>query len=159
MWVAQADDALGVSAALAAQIPEWRRGPVRHSRRTLVRQRVRQIACGYEDQDDADTLRTDPLLQLACGRAPESGTDLASQPTRSRRENAVGGRTCYRLGQARLAIYLQERERRADGQAAGGRTGGGRTDRRQADGQAAGGRTGADPRAAGPGRHRRPDAW
>jgi hypothetical protein len=117
IWAVQADDALGLSAALATQIPEWRRGPVRHSRRTLVRQRVLQIACGYEDQDDADTLRTDPLLKLACGRAPESGADLASQPTLSRLENAVGWRTCYRLGQALLAIYLQERERLAGGHA------------------------------------------
>ena len=54
---------LGLCDALAAQVPEWRCGPVRHSLTTLVQQqRVFQIACGYEDQNDADTLRTDPLL-------------------------------------------------------------------------------------------------
>jgi hypothetical protein len=36
---------------------------------------VFQIACGYEDQDDADTLRSDPLLKLVCGR-DEAWTDL-----------------------------------------------------------------------------------
>ena len=46
---------------------------MRHTLETLVRQRVFQIACGYEDQDDADTLRTDPLLKLVCGRLPETG--------------------------------------------------------------------------------------
>lgn len=110
-WLAQADDDLGLCAAFARLIPEWRRGPVRHSLETLVRQRVFQIACGYEDQDDADTLRTDPLLKLVCGRLPESSADLASQPTLSRLENAVDRRTCYRLALALLEIYLQERER------------------------------------------------
>jgi hypothetical protein len=110
-WLAEADDGLGLCAALAACIPEWRRGPVRHRLATLVRQRVFQIACGYEDQDDADTLRTDPLLKLVCGRLPESGGDLASQPTLSRLENAVDRRACYRLAQALVAVYLRERER------------------------------------------------
>ena len=78
---------------------------------TLVRQRVFQIACGYEDQDDADTLRTDPLLKLVCGRLPETGRDLASQPTLSRLENAVDRKSCYRLAMALGELYLRERER------------------------------------------------
>src|ERR687885_1254510 len=99
-WLAEADRALGLCAALAACVPDWRRGPVRHALATLVRQRVYQIACGYADQDDADTLRGDPLLKLVCGRRPESGADLASQPTLSRLENAVDRSACYRLAQA-----------------------------------------------------------
>jgi hypothetical protein len=77
-WLAEADAALGLCDALAACIPEWRRGPVRHWLATLIRQRVYQIACGYEDQDDADTLRGDPLLKLVCGRLPDTDADLAS---------------------------------------------------------------------------------
>ncbi len=110
-WLAEAEAALGLCAAFAACVPEWRRGKVRHSLETLVRQRVFQIACGYEDQDDADTLRTDPLLKLACGRLPETGADLASQPTLSRLENAVDRPTCYRLAVALVETYLRERER------------------------------------------------
>jgi hypothetical protein len=108
-WLGEADTVLGVCAALAAVIPEWRRGPVRHALETLVRQRVFQIACGYEDQDDADALRTDPLLKLVCGRRPESGPALASQPTLSRLENAVSATTCYRLALALARLYLHER--------------------------------------------------
>lgn len=67
------------------------------------------IACGYEDQDDADTLRTDPLLKLVCGRLPNEA-DLASQPTLSRLENAVDAKACYRLAVALVRLYLQERE-------------------------------------------------
>jgi hypothetical protein len=110
-WVAQAEAALGVCAALAAGVPEWRRGPVRHSLETLVRQRVFQIACGYADQDDADSLRTDPLLKLACGRRPESGPDLASQPTVSRLENAVDRHAVERLAAALADLYIRERGR------------------------------------------------
>jgi Transposase DDE domain group 1 len=108
-WLAEADSRLGLCAALAEQIPEWRRGPVRHSLETLVRQRVLQIACGYEDQNDAATLRRDPLLKLVCGRLPAEA-DLASQPTLSRLENAVDARACYRLAAALVQVYLQQRE-------------------------------------------------
>src|SRR5215831_1494016 len=116
IWLAQADDRLGLSAAFAAQVRDWRRGPVRHPLALLLRQRLLQIACGYEDQDDADTLRYDPLLKAVCGRPPhEPSADLASQPTLSRLENAVDRRACYRLAHALVAIYLQERERAVGG--------------------------------------------
>src|SRR5215216_7661455 len=110
-WLEQADATLGLCAAFAAAIPEWRHGPVRHSRETLVHQRAFQIACGYEDQDDADFLRTDPLLKLVCGQLPETGPDLASQPTFSRLENAVDRRACYRLAVALGELYVRQRER------------------------------------------------
>jgi len=110
-WLLEADAHLGLCKALATVVPEWRRGPVRHSLETLVRQRVFQIACGYQDHNDADTLRHDPLLKLVCGRLPEGGPDLASQPTLSRLENAVNASACYRLALALFECYLRERER------------------------------------------------
>ena len=110
-WVSEADRALGLCDRLAACIPERRRRPVRHSLATLVRQRVYQIACGYEDQDDADPLRSDPLLKLACGRRPVSGADLASQPTFSRLENAVDRHAIEALATALVDVYIRERGR------------------------------------------------
>ncbi len=109
-WVAEADQALGLCAALAAVVPEYRRRRGRHTRLDLLRQRIYQIAAGYEDQNDADTLRSDPLLKLVCGRLPESDPDLASQPTFSRLENAFSARDCYRLAEALGEVYLRERE-------------------------------------------------
>jgi hypothetical protein len=109
-WLSEADAALGLCAALAAQLPDWRTGPVTHSLEQLIRQRVFQIACGYEDQNDATTLRSDPLLKLVCGRLPDEAS-LASQPTLSRLENAVDAKGCYRLAQALVQLYLQERGR------------------------------------------------
>lgn len=111
-WLADADMALGLTATLAAEIPDWRTRRGRHDLRTLLAQRVYQIACGYADQNDADQLRTDPLLKQVCGRLPVTGADLASQPTLSRLENAVGARACYRLAAALGEVYLRERERK-----------------------------------------------
>lgn len=107
--IAQVDTQLGLCEVLARHVPEWRRGQVKHSLLELVRQWVYQIACGYEDQDDSDHLRADPLLKLVCGRLPESGADLASQPTMSRLENAVTATACYRMAQALGEVYIRER--------------------------------------------------
>ncbi len=74
------------------------------------KQRVFQIACGYEDQNDADSLRDDPLLKLVCGRLPESGPALAGQSTFSRLENSVDRRACRHLAHALLEVYLVARE-------------------------------------------------
>ncbi len=111
-WLAKEDEKLGVCEALAEHVPEWRRGKVSHSLLALVRQRVFQIACGYEDQDDADSLRFDPLLKLACGRLPETGEDLASQPTMSRLENAATARACHRMALAMGELYVRQRGQR-----------------------------------------------
>ena len=77
----------------------------------LVRQRVLQIACGYEDQNDSDTLRSDPLLKLICGSLPETDGNLASQPTISRLENAPDARSCLRIAEALGELYLRERSK------------------------------------------------
>jgi hypothetical protein len=109
VWLAEADSELGLCEAISEHVPEWRKRRGRHSLESLVRQRVFQIACGYEDQDDADFLREDPLLKLSCGSLPQSGADLASQPTLSRLENAATRRSCHRIAEALFELYLSER--------------------------------------------------
>ena len=112
VWLSEVDQALGICEALAACVPDWRHGPVLHSLPTLVRQRIFQIACGYADQNDATTLRSDPLLKAVCGRLPESSPDLASQPTLSRLENAVDRHACEAMAEVLVAMYIRERQRR-----------------------------------------------
>jgi len=73
---------------------------------------VYAIACGYPDADDLDDLSCDPAFKLACGRLPESGDDLASQPTVSRWENAPDMRTLLRLGYAMIDLWCQGYRRR-----------------------------------------------
>ena len=109
VWLAEADSELGLCEAISEHVPEWRKRRGRHSLESLVRQRVFQMACGYEDQDDADFLREDPLLKLSCGSLPQSGAELASQPTLSRLENAATRRSCHRIAEALFELYLSER--------------------------------------------------
>ena len=85
MLLAKAERRLGIADQLARVIPD-RRDPTRveHSLADMLRARIFAIACGYEDADDLDHLRFDPAFKLACGRLPDTGRDLCSQPTLSR---------------------------------------------------------------------------
>ena len=74
--------------SFAECLTEGRRDP-EHSLLSMVRQRIYGILAGYEDQNDHDTLRYDPVFQLVCDRVPGAGQETASQPTLSRFENAV----------------------------------------------------------------------
>jgi len=99
--VGAADGKLGLTAALAGVIPERRQaGKIAHPLVELLRTRVYAIAQGYEDANDLDRLREDPALKTACGRLPETGAALASQPTVSRLENRLEQGDLIRMGKA-----------------------------------------------------------
>jgi Transposase DDE domain group 1 len=89
LLVREAERELGVCRRLADAMPD-RRDPdrIRHAMFEMVMARAAAIACGYEDANDLDRLRHDPLMKLAVGRCPESGAALASQSTITRLENA-----------------------------------------------------------------------
>lgn len=92
------DDQLGLTSTLAELLPDTRDpNRVVHPRHEQLRQRVFQIALGYEDCNDADRLRCDPLLKTVCDREPNDAVDLSSQPTLSRFENAISGSRIGRL--------------------------------------------------------------
>src|SRR6476620_12427916 len=78
---------LGLADRLAACVKDPR-APERvvHWLAEMIRFRMLMIAAGYEDGNDADSLRADPMLQLAMDRLPEHG-ELCSQSTVSRTEN------------------------------------------------------------------------
>jgi hypothetical protein len=86
---------------LARCFPD-RRDPARitHTLADMIRARIFAISCGYEDADDLDFLRADPVFKLACGRLPDTGRDLCSQPTLSRLENALSLKDAIRLSYA-----------------------------------------------------------
>jgi len=98
MLLAMAERRLGLADKLARVFPD-RRDPTRvlHSLVDMFRSRMFAICCGYEDADDLDHLRSDPAFKLACGRLPDTGRDLCSQPTLSRLENAPRLRDVIRL--------------------------------------------------------------
>ena len=112
MLLALAERRIGIADRLAAEITD-RRDPARivHALSDILRARILAIACGYEDADDLDHLRSDPALKLACGHLPDSGRDLCSQPTMSRWENAPSLREVIGLMRAMVALYCASYDR------------------------------------------------
>ncbi len=106
------DERLGLTAALAECLPDRRQqSKVEHSVHDLVRQRVYGIACGYEDCNDTARVGADPVQKLLVDRDPTGDTVLASQPTLSRFENALGPKALMRMGEV-LAEKVIERHRK-----------------------------------------------
>ena len=57
---------------------------VEHSVATLVRQRIFAIALGYEDLNDHETLRHDPLMAVLAGKLEARRADCAAWPANRR---------------------------------------------------------------------------
>lgn len=90
----QIDEKLGLTRSLAACVSDARDAhKVVHTRHEQLQQRVFQIALGWEDCNDADWLRHDPLWKTVCGRTPKDPAGLSSQPTLSRFENSLSARS------------------------------------------------------------------
>ena len=112
MLLAAAERRLGIVDKLAALIADPRDPAlVTHSIADILRARILAIACGYEDGNDLDHLRGDPGFKLACGRLPDSGKDLCSQPTVSRWENAPDRHEVAALSYAMIDIYCASHAR------------------------------------------------
>jgi hypothetical protein len=106
LLLAAAERRLAIAERLAGLIADPRNPLcITHSVADILRARMLAIACGYEDADDLDHLRTDPGFKLACGRLPDSGADLCSQPTVSRWENAPTRREVVRMSYAMIDLY------------------------------------------------------
>jgi hypothetical protein len=106
MLLLQAERRLGLAERLVVVIADERDASrVTHRLIEILRARIFAIACGYEDADDLDRLRCDAAFKLACGRLPDSGTDLCLQPTVSRWENAPSLRDPIRLMRVTVDLY------------------------------------------------------
>ena len=80
---------------------------ITHTVVDVLRSRILAIACGYPDGNDFNFLRSDPAFKLACGRLPDTGANLCSQPTVSRWENAPTLREIIRLTYALVDIWCR----------------------------------------------------
>ena len=95
--IAQFDEHLGWTRQFASALTDPRQTTsVHHDLLSMVRQRIFGILADYEDQNDHDTLRFDPVFKLIAGRLP-TDRNLASQPTLSRFENAISISDLWRL--------------------------------------------------------------
>src|SRR6202140_4018792 len=101
----EVENRLGIAQRLAACIDDPRAPEkVTHSLDEIIRFRMLMIAAGYEDGNDADALRRDPMFKLAMERLP-SNDELCSQSTISRLENLPDVRALLRLGRALIEQY------------------------------------------------------
>lgn len=105
--VRQFDQRIRLTEQFAAAI-EDRRHPTftEQSVPTMVRQRIYGILADYEDQNDHDTLRSDPVFKIIADRLPDD-PDLSSQPTLSRFENAVSIPDLWRLRDVLVDLFIQ----------------------------------------------------
>lgn len=85
-----ADRRYSLIEALASCVQDDRQaGKVEPPLEELLAQRIFGIACGYADANDSARLATDPIHKILLDRDPVDGSNLASQPTLSRFENAA----------------------------------------------------------------------
>jgi hypothetical protein len=108
LLLALADQSSNLAARLAAVVEDARcPDRIKHSLLALFQQRIYQITLGYEDGNDAQTLRHDPLLKTALGKTP-SAAPLAGQSTLSRFENAVTAEDLRRLEAVLQDLFVEQ---------------------------------------------------
>lgn len=99
----EVDRKLGLVANIAARLSEPREsGKVQHENETMLRQRVMALIAGWEDLNDAATLRSDPVHQVAAG----SGEALASAPTLCRFENRQDRAAAWAVNQVLVEQFI-----------------------------------------------------
>ncbi len=102
------DRQIGLTERINAAVIDTRHASyITHSQHDLLTQRIYQIGCGYEDGNDSNCLRHDPMFKLGAGRLPfDADTALASAATMSRFEHAASSKDIYRFSQALVAQFV-----------------------------------------------------
>jgi hypothetical protein len=108
----QAEEKLHMCQGLSECINDWRDpNKITHSLYQLVSQRVYQLVGGYEDANDSNLLRHDPIYKIACGRLPLSEQELlASQPTMTRLENHISKQEISRIRSQMVDGFIKRYE-------------------------------------------------
>ena len=109
LLVKQAEENLKVCAGMANCLEDNReQHKVKHPLFQLVSQRIYQIAAGYEDTNDSNYLRYDPIFKIICDKIPRMGAELlASQPTISRLENQISQQEIKSIRRFFLDKFIQ----------------------------------------------------
>ena len=104
----EVDRKLGLIDKLDAVIPDPRnQALITHQQVMMLRQRIFAIAMGYEDGNDHQTLRDDPLMQLLTERGIKADQPLASPPTLCRLENRVMRRTLADVAAVFVEVFIR----------------------------------------------------
>ena len=83
---------------------------ITHTLAEIIRFRLLMIGAGYEDGNDASSLRSDPMFKMALDLSP-SDRELCSQSTISRLENLPDARSLLRMGGAMVDLYCKSFQR------------------------------------------------
>jgi hypothetical protein len=112
----QAEEQVQICQSIAACIEDWRDPQkITHSLHQLISQRVYQLVGGYEDANDSNQLRHDPIYKLACGRLPLAEAELlASQPTMTRLENHIDKRAVGKMRGAFVERFIAQYQQAPD---------------------------------------------
>lgn len=106
LLVREVDRKLGLLRGVSRELVDERQdGKVVHAAETMLRQRVMGLIAGWEDLNDAQTLRTDPVHQIAAG----SAQPLASAPTLCRFENQQARATAWAVNRALVEQFIASR--------------------------------------------------
>lgn len=85
-----------------------------HQQRTMLAQRILGIALGYEDLNDHQSLREDPLFQVISERGIKDELPLASPPTLCRLENRVGRQALTGIAKVFVEAFIASHARDPD---------------------------------------------
>lgn len=97
------DRRLKLTASIARRFSDARRKKqIKHDHLSLIRQRVYALCLGYEDLNDHQSLRNDPLMQTALGK----DNTLASPPTLCRFENSMGRREAIAIHEMLIERFI-----------------------------------------------------
>lgn len=109
----EVDRRLGLTKALAACIADPR-NPIMivHNVLTMLAQRVFGIALGYEDLNDHQTLRDDPLFAVVAEHRPDPDEPLASPSTLCRFENHITRASLNRMSEVFVDQFIASHKRR-----------------------------------------------
>jgi len=104
----EVENQIGIIKAITNCIEDDRHpGYIQHSLHSMLTQRVFQIAAGYEDANDCNTMRDDMILKICSGTTPESVKHLSSQPTMSRFENSLSHRELYNIAVTFVDLFIK----------------------------------------------------
>lgn len=102
----ECEERVGIIEAIGKCISDDRhQSYVQHSYKEMITQRVMQIAAGYEDANDCDSLRGDDILKICSGVLPSAGA-LSSQPTMSRFEQKPRHSDLYRMAEVFVNSFM-----------------------------------------------------
>jgi hypothetical protein len=108
LFLREVENQVGLISKMTDSLRDRRHpGYVKHQLLELFKQRIFQIACGYEDGNDSNELRDDPIMKIACERLPDDEEALASQPTISRFENGISRTDLYRIAEVFVDVFIE----------------------------------------------------